>query len=132
MFAECLKTWQGIESGKIVSHLPFAKGYHYKAQPVILTEFGGICGTASEDGWGYTFTGSEEEFLCTYRRLIEALNDSEIIWGFCYTQLSDVQQETNGLLNHMHEFKYDPEKIREINQLIKRGRGKYENDGLGT
>ncbi len=120
VFAECVKTWQGIENGKIVSHLPFAKGYHYQGQPVILTEFGGISGAKGEDGWGYTCAGSETEFLSTYRRLIEALNDSDIICGFCYTQLSDVQQETNGLLNYKHEFKYDPEKIKEINQLIER------------
>ncbi|MDF3001210.1 MAG: glycoside hydrolase family 2 sugar binding protein [Bacillota bacterium] len=122
VFANCLKDWNKINSGKIIGRLPFVKGYHYKDQPVILTEFGGICGATSEDGWGYTCADSEEEFLSSYRRLIEALHDSEIICGFCYTQLADVQQETNGLLDHMHEFKYDPEKIREINQIIKKGR----------
>ena len=120
VFAECVITWPGIESGKIVSHLPFAKGYHYQGQPVILTEFGGISGAGGEEGWGYTCAHSEKEFLEVYRRLITVLNDSEILCGFCYTQLADVQQETNGLLNKMHEFKYDPKKIREINQLIER------------
>lgn len=120
LFAECLKTWQGIESGRIVSHLPFARGYQYSGQPVILTEFGGISNSKDENGWGYTSTNGAEEFLHTYRRLIQAINDSDIICGFCYTQLSDVQQETNGLLNHRHEFKFNPEKIKEINDLIER------------
>jgi beta-galactosidase/beta-glucuronidase len=120
LFAECLKSWQGIESGKIVSHLPFSMGYRYQGQPIVLSEFGGISGAEDENGWGYTSIRGEEEFLNTYRRLIENLNDSEIICGFCYTQLADVQQETNGLLNRAHDFKYDPDQIRQINELIRR------------
>lgn len=120
LFAESLKTWQGIASGRIVSHLPFAKGYQYNGQPVVLTEFGGISNLKDADGWGYTSTNGEEEFLLTYRRLIEAIDGSDILCGFCYTQLADVQQETNGLLNAMHEFKFNPEKIKKINGLIER------------
>ena len=35
--------------------------------------------------------------------------------GYCYTQVSDVQQENNGLLNKKHEFKVAPEVVKEIN-----------------
>ena len=34
--------------------------------------------------------------------------------GFCYTQLTDVEQEVNGLLDHNHHYKFDPEAIRKI------------------
>ena len=40
--------------------------------------------------------------------------DSELISGFCYTQLCDVQQEMNGLLTVEHEFKFPPEKIKAV------------------
>ena len=38
--------------------------------------------------------------------------------GFCYTQLYDVEQETNGLMTYQREFKFPPEIIRKINAQI--------------
>ena len=35
--------------------------------------------------------------------------------GYCYTQLTDVQQEVNGLMDMERNYKLEPEKIREIN-----------------
>jgi len=43
----------------------------------------------------------------------------EILNGFCYTQLTDVEQETNGLLTSDHRYKFDPEEIRRINDKKK-------------
>ena len=40
--------------------------------------------------------------------------DIEDVCGFCYTQLTDVEQEVNGLLDHNHKYKFEPDKIREI------------------
>jgi hypothetical protein len=39
-----------------------------------------------------------EDFLSKYRELIDAILDSPAIAGFCYTELTDTEQETNGLL----------------------------------
>ena len=39
------------------------------------------------------------------------------VCGYCYTQLSDVQQEKNGFLTEERRFKVNPEKIRAINDL---------------
>ena len=41
--------------------------------------------------------------------------ESEVICGFCYTQLTDIEQEQNGLLDEMHQYKADADKIRKIN-----------------
>jgi hypothetical protein len=41
--------------------------------------------------------------------------ESPHVQGFVYTQLSDVEQETNGLLTYEREYKVDPELIRRIN-----------------
>ncbi len=96
----------------------FAKGYTYTGQPVIISEYGGIAFTTSkEDEWGYGNTvASEDEFVERYRRITDAILDIPYIVGFCYTQVSDVQQEVNGLMTMDREFKVDPEKIRAINE----------------
>ena len=38
------------------------------------------------------------------------------VCGFCYTQVSDVQQEINGLMDIDRNFKVEPEVIKEINE----------------
>ena len=68
--------------------------------------------------WGYT-SASKTDFLEEYGRIVGAIYDSELLGGFCYTQLTDVEQETNGLLTYDHEYKFDPEEIRKINDRKK-------------
>lgn len=99
---------------KIMEKRLFARGHSYQNQPVILTEFGGISISEDESGWGYTAI-SRSEFLKEYSRIIHAVYDSDLICGYCYTQLTDVEQEINGLLTSSHQYKFDPEKIKEIN-----------------
>lgn len=85
--------------------------------PVFVSEYGGICYQAEPNGgWGYGNTPkTESEFIERYRRLTESLLDNENIMGFCYTQLYDVEQETNGLMTYNRQFKFDPEIFRKIN-----------------
>ncbi|WP_059049768.1 glycoside hydrolase family 2 protein [Paenibacillus senegalimassiliensis] len=93
----------------------FADGYSYKGQPVLISEFGGIAFT-SDAGWGYgKQEASEEAFLERFRGLHEAIKDLDYIVGYCYTQITDVQQETNGLLTEDRQPKVSLEAIREIN-----------------
>jgi beta-galactosidase/beta-glucuronidase len=117
LFAEGIKSLEGME--KLVEKPIFANGYAYKNQPVILTETGGITmttgGNGQADGWGYTETEDEKSFLAEYERLIRNIYDADRLCGFCYTQLTDVQQEKNGLLDEDHEWKMDGSKIRAIN-----------------
>lgn len=127
VFAESLKDTAKFPS--IVEKFPFAKGRQYEGQPVVLTECGGIAvkaetvqETCQEDAiqeanldWGYT-SASADEFLEEYERVIHAVYDSEIMNGFCYTQLTDVEQEMNGLLTRDHQFKFDPDAIKRINE----------------
>jgi hypothetical protein len=55
-----------------------------------------------------------------YRGLIDALMDPGPVRGFCYTQLTDVQQEQNGLLTADRVPKVDPDLLRPITQTPKR------------
>ncbi|QHW31884.1 glycoside hydrolase family 2 [Paenibacillus rhizovicinus] len=97
----------------------FAQGYEYRGQPIIISEFGGIA-MRSDKGWGYgNQVEGEEAFLKRFRIITQAIKDTDYICGYCYTQVSDVQQEVNGLLTETREPKIAMEKIREIN-LAKR------------
>ncbi|MDE7192683.1 MAG: glycoside hydrolase family 2, partial [Oscillospiraceae bacterium] len=65
-------------------------------------------------GWGYgSSVSSEEEFLERFSSLIKAVEAMDIS-GYCYTQLTDVEQETNGLLTAERVPKVSVEKIRKI------------------
>ena len=93
--------------------LPFAAGFKYEGQPIIFTEFGGTH-YASDEGWGYgASVHTHEEFLERFSSLIKAVEDMDIS-GYCYTQLTDVEQETNGLLTVDRAPKVPIEKIAEI------------------
>ena len=88
----------------------------YMGQPVLLSEFGGIMFERDQrDGnWGYNSAAkNDDEFLARLKALVEGIYDADF-QGFCYTQLTDVQQEVNGLLDSEHNPKIAPEKIREI------------------
>lgn len=92
-----------------------AAGYEYKGQPIMITEFGGVA-FQSDKGWGYgRQVDTEEEFLQRFDGLIQAIKSVDYICGFCYTQLTDVQQEINGLLTEDRQPKFPLEQIKEIN-----------------
>jgi len=93
----------------------FAEGYGYRGQPVMITEFGGIA-YQSDKGWGYgRQVSSDEEFAARFRGLVQAIRSLGYVCGYCYTQLTDVQQEINGLLTEDRKPKLPVELIREIN-----------------
>lgn len=101
----------------------YAKGFVNKGEPILLTEFGGIgFDVSGEHGWGYTSVANEEEFLEDYGRIMDAIYASEGLWGYCYTQLSDVEQEINGILTYSRMPKCNLSKIREINDRYHKGR----------
>ncbi|MEW2013023.1 MULTISPECIES: glycoside hydrolase family 2 protein [Microbacterium] len=82
--------------------------------PVMLTEFGGISfDTASADGaWGYSAAASAEDFDERLTGLMDAVRASEALAGFCYTQLTDTLQETNGLVTADRTPKIPIDRIR--------------------
>ena len=96
----------------------YAQGFKHLDQPIMLTEVGGIAYKPDgQAGWGYTSANSEEGFLADYARVIEAIYASTAVAGFCYTQVTDVEQEVNGLLSYDRKPKCDLDKIRQINDM---------------
>ena len=92
----------------------YVADHGYRGEPILITEFGGIAFSGDAQGWGYSTVTNAGEFLERYEALIEALLQSEPVQAFCYTQLTDVEQEVNGLLTYDRKPKAPLEKIREI------------------
>lgn len=91
----------------------------YRGQPYFVSEYGGFRLKTDRDmgkGWGYNKELlSVEEFLIRYKGITDAQLDNPNIFGFCYTQLTDVEQEQNGVYYYDRKPKYDPALLRAIN-----------------
>ena len=94
----------------------FADGHSYKGQPVLFTEFGGIAfvNEANGEAWGYGNGAKNADDLCErLEQLIKGIAKTEF-QGYCYTQLTDVQLEVNGLLYADRTPKVELDKLRKI------------------
>lgn len=90
----------------------------YRGQPFICSEYGGIWWdpeAGNDKGWGYgDRPASEKAFLRRFEELTSALLRNPAMSGFCYTQLTDVEQEVNGLYTFDRKPKFDPVRIAGI------------------
>ncbi|MGM9874055.1 MAG: glycoside hydrolase family 2 protein [Bacilli bacterium] len=96
-----------------------AENYSYQGQPIIMSEFGGTayekCVGGENKSWGYgSAVKDDEDFINRFDSLVSAIKSLPHFVGYCYTQVSDVQQEVNGLLKENREFKIDPKIISTI------------------
>ena len=95
----------------------------WKGEPVFMSEYGGIRVELKdfeendrEKAWGYgNAATSLEEFYARYDGLTTALIDCPKMIGFCYTQLTDVEQELNGIFRYDRTKKFDSEILYKIN-----------------
>ena len=98
----------------------FKHPWKYDGQPFFISEYGGIkwdVNSGERDAWGYgNAPTTEEEFIERYRGLTDVLLDNSNMFGFCYTQLYDVEQEVNGLYTYERVPKFDMNIFKEINQ----------------
>lgn len=86
----------------------YVRGYSHHGQPILLTEFGGVAYRKSQqEGWGYSTAGDEADFIARLDAILKAVHASSVLQGFCYTQLTDVEQEINGLLTYDRQPKAD-------------------------
>ena len=92
-------------------------GYcEYQGQPFFLSEFGGTWwAPGRKDGWGYgNLPKSEEEVITRIEGLCAALLDNPRICGYCYTQLTDIEQEQNGIYTYTRQRKFSDENYERI------------------
>ncbi|AXI10510.1 glycoside hydrolase family 2 [Oceanobacillus sp. 143] len=119
---EMEKAYQSVETAiqtEPAKRPIYANGFEYNNEPILITEYGGIAYDKEleeqEEGWGYTSVKSSEDLVNEYKEKTEVLLNSNIIQGFCYTQLTDVEQEINGLLTYDRKPKCDLKLIKSIN-----------------
>ncbi len=106
-----------ITENELCDRNPYCPGYHYHGEPILFTEFGGASfrKDLKEDAWGYgTAAENEEEFLDRLNSLVHTLTSFDYCRGYCYTQLTDVEQEVNGLLRMDRTPKASLFEIRKI------------------
>ncbi|WP_159641202.1 hypothetical protein [Erysipelothrix anatis] len=94
-----------------------ARQTYKSGQAFCISEYGGIKWDPSgESSWGYgTEPQSETEFLERYEGLTNVLLQHPQLFGYCYTQLYDIEQEKNGLCYYNRKPKFDAERIKAIN-----------------
>ena len=123
-YRETLKSGQLPPTVWIGEKPLFARGSKYRGQPVVLSEVGGFLAipedVASEKrDVLYQFYDSfrtSEELLEKYRDLMRGIASLKFLAGFCYTQLTDIEQEVNGLLTYDRRPKVPPESIAAIHE----------------
>jgi len=101
-----------------------APGYAYNGSPFLLSEFGGIAFIPAghqvpEESWGYA--GVEKTADAALERLAglyRAIARIPAFAGICYTQLTDVEQEVNGLFTYDRKPKFDVRRIKELNDNL--------------
>ena len=109
------ETKDGVVRDQLYRSHPKRQKYDISC-PIFVSEYGGIRWVVNGgDGWGYgESVKSEDEFFARLEGLTDVLLENEDIFAYCYTQLTDVEQEQNGLLDYRRNFKFPPEKIKEI------------------
>jgi len=92
----------------------------YEGQPYVVDEYGGTFWTKehaaaepagdSRNKWGYGKSAEQVEDLVGKLTLI--LTNHPEIAGYCYTQLTDVEQEVNGVYTYDRRLKFDTERLK--------------------
>lgn len=85
-----------------------------ESTPVWLSEFGGVSVNTSDAAWsGYGGVGADE-LLSTLDAVVTPVLRSSGLVGYCYTQLTDTEQEQNGLTDAARVPKAPIEDLRRI------------------
>ena len=119
-FAKHYRSVESLKEFKPAGKEHFVNGSSLEGAPILITEFGGVkyvtkVDESLNDSWGYTTDDSEDAFVNRLRSLFGTLQKTKFVQGYCYTQLTDVATEINGLLTEDRIPKVPVEIIREIN-----------------
>lgn len=91
----------------------------YRGQPCFVSEFGGIWWNPDlaegEDSWGYgDRPKSVEEFYERFEGLCRVLLEDPGMFGYCYTQLTDIFQEQNGIYRFDRKPKFEARRLHAV------------------
>lgn len=117
IFNKQFSNWEARYAAGMVNRPLKISCAQLEEKPVMLTEFGGIAlqQDMSGDAWGYNdAAASSDLYEMRLRRQVEAVLENPLFCGYCYTQLTDVMQEINGVMNADREGKLPLEVYRTI------------------
>jgi beta-galactosidase/beta-glucuronidase len=127
---ETCKTIEGIvaEKGKHDIFLPAitsdAGSSHQPSAPILCTEFGGVniarSASSGEKDWGYTTASDPKDLLKRIEKMMTGIVEGGLICGFVYTQLTDIEQEVNGLYTPDRKEKLDAGEVRKIVEGVRK------------
>lgn len=133
VFAEGIKNFHEREAGREGAGV-FVNGpdwsLPYRGQPYFVSEFGGFKWSPEEQArnskenaenrsqsWGYGGDPvSLEDFYRRFEATCSTLLDNPAMFGYCYTQLTDIYPELNGIYTFERAAKFDSERLRAIQQ----------------
>ncbi|QNA98350.1 glycoside hydrolase family 2 protein [Massilia sp. Se16.2.3] len=103
----------------------FLEGTQYRGQPIVFSEVGGYLlvpeGPERRRDRLYDQYGNvrnEDELAQRYRTLMEGLASLPFLAGLCYTQLTDVEHEQNGLLSAQRVPRLPPEQLADLHRRL--------------
>ena len=104
------------EGGTYNVHWCLGRGREWNEHPTFVSEYGGIRWAPKESyGWGYGQAPEDAQaFLDRFKGLSEAILFNPAIGALCYTQLTDVEQEMNGLYTYDRKPKFDPAFMKSV------------------
>lgn len=110
---------EGQAWGEQIYPPPTPLARYPKGKPFFVSEFGGTWwnpqAARDEPSWGYgDRPKTEEEFYERFAGLCGVLLDHPCIFGYCYTQLTDVYQEQNGIYYFDRRPKFDVTRLRAV------------------
>ncbi len=126
-YEQDLETFRAHHAG-LAAGQPFYNGPQdrpwsipFQGQPFFVSEFGGIWwdpgAKPGEDSWGYGERPQTiQEFYQRFAGLCDTLLDNPHMFGYCYTQLTDVYQERNGIFTFDRQAKFDLQRLRSVQQ----------------
>ena len=108
---------QGIARDQLFRKAPKRQKYN-TALPVFISEYGGIkwvMENGEGSAWGYgRSVQTEDEFFARLEGLTDAMLENKYIFAYCYTQLTDVEQEQNGVMTYERVLKFPAEKFHKV------------------
>lgn len=115
---EKLAAWFDISDGKYPCQDP-KRDVPYGGQPFFIDEYGGIKWIVGKEfasnSWGYgQGPRTLDEFYTRLGALTDVILGVPYMSGYCYTQLTDVEQEQNGIYNYDRTPKFDMNRIKAI------------------
>jgi hypothetical protein len=117
---DLLRGQLALTDGQVMRRFPEVEA-DYEGQPYIVDEFGGIKWIPhpelqyANNSWGYGDDPKTlDEFYARLEAQVDVLLSYDHICGYCYTQLTDIEQEQNGIYNYDRTKKFDMERIANI------------------